>query len=51
MSQDHKENLNLLFYDFNKGAKQAKDKDTVQTAQAFNQTNDQFEMPQNMTNG
>jgi len=23
MSTDHKENLNLLFYDFNNGAKQA----------------------------
>jgi hypothetical protein len=29
MQADHKENLNLLFYDFNKGSKAADDEENI----------------------
>ena len=49
MSQDHKENLNLLFYDFNNGAKLAQGNDVA--IQGQSQTQNEFEAPSNMTNG
>ena len=49
MSQDHKENLNLLFYDFNNGSKVTTAQEES-NSQAFNNKTD-MEAPSSMTNG